>query len=63
MNFVSFITRRVAIIRRIATRAARRALPSRQYRLWVKWGPAGMRAITAGRKLGGLLCPFAWRGS
>ena len=33
----------MAIIRRIATRATRRTLPSRQYGLWVKCGPAGMR--------------------
>jgi len=35
----------------IATRAARRALPSRQYGLWVKCGPAGMRARAVGRKV------------
>jgi len=46
------ITRRVAIIRRIATRAARHALPSRQYGLWVKCGHAGMWAKAVVRKLG-----------
>jgi len=36
---------------RIATRASRRALPSRQYGLWVKCEPAGMRARAMGRKV------------
>ena len=53
----------MAVIRRIATTAARRALLSRQYELWVKCGPAGMRAKAVRRKLGrGLQCPFAWTG-
>jgi len=43
---------------RIATRAARRALSSRQYGIRVKCGPAGMRARAVGRKVGGCCAPL-----
>jgi len=57
--------RRVAIIRGIATRAARRALPSRQYGLLVKCGPVKMRARAVGRKVRAavLLCVEGGAGS
>jgi len=48
---------------RIAIIAAYRALPSRQYGLWVKCGPTGMQVRAVSRKLWGLQCPFAWGGA
>jgi len=48
--------------RRIATRAARRALPSRQYGLWVKCTPARMRARAVGQKVGAAV-PLCAEGS
>ena len=48
----------MATIRRIATREAHRALPSQQYRLWVKCALAGMRARAVGQKLGDCCAPL-----
>jgi len=53
----------MAIIRRIATRATRRTLPSRQYGLWVKCGPAGMRPGQWAEKWGGCCAPLRGGGA
>jgi len=48
-------TRQVAIVRRTATRAVRRALPSWQYGLWIKCRPVGQSSWL---KSGGCCAPL-----